>query len=1062
MAPVPARRPADSAHRGARRRTATTPRSSARQLLDPATTITAALRLEALGPQSIPALKVGLHSDVPLVRFAAAEALAYLGSPSCGEELGKQVAEQPFVQAFALTALASLNEAVCRVKLQELLTAPSPETRYGAFRALRARDERDPLVHRREARHVLAAPRRQDEQHRRCTTRRSKRPEIVLFGDAPKLVAPLSILAGPEFTLRADEGKTDLHAQPVHDAGTGKQSKKCSLEVADVLRAVAELGGNYADAVELLRQAEACRGLNCAPQGRRAAEGADGVRPGPGRRAARRPGKGDGLAAVAGRHRRDADALRAAGRAEAAIDRRGTEDTQRKTRRDSCSRVLCASRLTLGTLMLKRLELVGFKSFADKTVVRVPAGITAIVGPNGCGKSNVVDAVTLGPRRAVGQEPARRRDGRRHLQRLDLAQEPRPGRGHADLRQRRAARSRTRRRRGADHPPRLPRRRGRVPHQRPALPAQGHQGPVPRHRRRRRRVLHHRAGPGRCAAAGVDQGPPARSSRRPPASAGSRRRRSRRSASWSASSRTCTRLRDILDEVENQLRSVRLQAAKAQRYQEYTRPAARAAAAARAARVPRLEPSELAGVEARARRTARRAGRRGRRGRPTGPATRRRLEAELAGPGRAAMRRRSGGRPGRGPRSPPHESTLAHERGQAAGPGSRRRPTPAAGSPTPTTASPTLTADRTAAEAEWHGRRRPVPTHQREQVEALAEPAPRAGRPTLAELQRQIEADKAEHLERMRLAARLQNDAVSARAQLDQLRRERDRLSAKNAQATRAPGDARPGAGRADARPTRSCKAGSPAAAQTLADTHRRARRNRAAWNARQRPARRPAGARQRPGQPHRGAEGLERSHEGSAAGIREVLESRRRTAEWSAERRRPGRRLAHRAARGRPPARPRPRPGGAVASSSATPSGCAGVLGRAAAAVLRPRQLPAAAAGHRPTDTPDDPLATVRRRPAGDLRPPRTSADLPAAAARPHLDRARPGDRPRPGRPAAGPALRHARRRTARSRRHADGRHPPRRGRHPVAQERAARAARQAADASPSEIATPSATWPT
>ncbi len=54
-------------------------------------------------------------------------------------------------------------------------------------------------------------------------------------------------------------------------------------------------------------------------------------------------------------------------------------------------------------MLLDKLELFGFKSFAQRTMLRFAPGITAIVGPNGCGKSNISDAI----RWALGEQNVR-------------------------------------------------------------------------------------------------------------------------------------------------------------------------------------------------------------------------------------------------------------------------------------------------------------------------------------------------------------------------------------------------------------------------------------------------------------------------------------------------------------------------------------------------------------------------------------------------------------------------------------------------------------------------------
>jgi hypothetical protein len=230
-----------------------------RQLADPLTAATAALRLEAIGKPAIPILAKAIESKDPEVRCYAAEALAYLDDTRAAPVLTKAAAEEPAFRAFALAALSAMDDGNAYDGLRSLLDVPSAETRYGAFRALWAMNANDGLVRGEELGgfhyHVLstAGP-------AMIHVTRSFRPEIVVFGHEQSLRTPLSIEAGNNILINATE--EDRITVSRFAVGKPDQKRVVSNKVDDVIRAIVELGGAYPDVVLALQQAKTAHALS--------------------------------------------------------------------------------------------------------------------------------------------------------------------------------------------------------------------------------------------------------------------------------------------------------------------------------------------------------------------------------------------------------------------------------------------------------------------------------------------------------------------------------------------------------------------------------------------------------------------------------------------------------------------------------------------------------------------------------------------------------------------------------------------------------------------------------
>jgi hypothetical protein len=236
------------------------------ELLDPASCLVAAVKLEALGGESRRALRVGLESPSPWVRFAAAEALTYLGHTDGAAVLAKTVEEHPALRAHALKALAVMDDAACTDRLVELMGNPDPAVRYGAFIALRMADENHPSargtllndsywVHR-------VAPGTPGLVHL-VTTNRS---EVVVFGDGVKLRGPFTLPLGSEFTVSVPANGPEAKVSRIVRVKGQPDVKDvtCPTDLAAVLTTVARLGGGYGEAVELVRRADTAQVMTAA------------------------------------------------------------------------------------------------------------------------------------------------------------------------------------------------------------------------------------------------------------------------------------------------------------------------------------------------------------------------------------------------------------------------------------------------------------------------------------------------------------------------------------------------------------------------------------------------------------------------------------------------------------------------------------------------------------------------------------------------------------------------------------------------------------------------------
>jgi flagellar basal body P-ring protein FlgI len=224
------------------------------QLADPVTSATAALRLEAIGKEGIPALRKGLESSDPEVRFYSAEALAYLDDAQAAPVLAEAARNEPAFRVFALTALSTMDDVAAADELRALLDSQSTETRYGAFRALWGMNRNDPLIQGENLQDKLSLHIIPTSAPPMVHVMRSFRPEVVLFGQDQRLQTPFTLEAGKSTVVKGQSPDRVVISR--FALGEPDREIITTNRLDEIVRGVIEAGGHYPDVVHLLHSAK--------------------------------------------------------------------------------------------------------------------------------------------------------------------------------------------------------------------------------------------------------------------------------------------------------------------------------------------------------------------------------------------------------------------------------------------------------------------------------------------------------------------------------------------------------------------------------------------------------------------------------------------------------------------------------------------------------------------------------------------------------------------------------------------------------------------------------------